>query len=69
LDHPIERRKPQGLQKSDRLPDVDAARKEWAELEGEIREQLARLGPEAVERTIEYQVSGVNYFSRSCCLI
>ena len=47
--------KPQGLQKPDRLPDVDAARREWAELEGEMREQLARLGPEAVERTIEYQ--------------
>jgi len=47
--------KPQGLQKPDRLPDVDAARKEWAELESEMREQLARLGPEAVERTIEYQ--------------
>jgi uncharacterized damage-inducible protein DinB len=47
--------KPQGLHAPDRLPDVDAARKEWAELEGEMREQLARLGPEAVERTIEYQ--------------
>jgi uncharacterized damage-inducible protein DinB len=47
--------RPQGLQKLDRLPDVDAARREWAELEGEMREQLARLGPEAVERTIEYQ--------------
>ena len=47
--------KPQGLQKPDRLLDVDAARKEWAELEGEMREQLARLGPEAVQRTIEYQ--------------
>jgi uncharacterized damage-inducible protein DinB len=47
--------KPQGLQKADRLPDVDAARKEWAELEGEMREQLARLGPETMERTIEYQ--------------
>ena len=46
---------PQGLQKPDRLPDVDAARREWAELEGEMREQLARLGPEAVERAIEYQ--------------
>jgi uncharacterized damage-inducible protein DinB len=46
---------PQGLQKPDRLPDVDAARKEWAELEGEMRQQLARLGPEAVERTIAYQ--------------
>jgi len=47
--------KPQGLQKPDRLPDVDAVRKEWAKLEGEMREQLARLGPEAVERTIAYQ--------------
>jgi uncharacterized damage-inducible protein DinB len=46
---------PQGLQKPDRLRDVDAARKEWAELEGEMRDQLARLGPEAVELTIEYQ--------------
>jgi len=47
--------KPQGFQKPDRIPDVNAARKEWAELEGEMREQLARLGPEAVERTIVYQ--------------
>jgi uncharacterized damage-inducible protein DinB len=47
--------KPKGLQTLDRLPDVDAVRKEWAELEGEMREQLARLGPEAVELTIEYQ--------------
>ena len=45
----------QGIQKPDRLPDVDAARKEWVELEVEMREQLARLGPNAVERTIEYQ--------------
>jgi uncharacterized damage-inducible protein DinB len=46
---------PQGLQKPDRLPDIDSARKEWTKLEGEMREQLARLGPEAVERTVEYQ--------------
>ena len=46
---------PLGLQKPDRLPDIDSARKEWTKLEGEMREQLARLGPEAVERTIEYQ--------------
>ena len=45
----------QGLQTPDRLSDFDAARKEWAELEAEMREQLARLGPEAVEHTIEYQ--------------
>jgi uncharacterized damage-inducible protein DinB len=46
---------PQGFQKPDRLRDVDAARKEWAELEGEMRDQLARLGPESAELTIEYQ--------------
>jgi uncharacterized damage-inducible protein DinB len=46
--------KPQALQNPARLPDVDAARKEWSDLEGEMREQLARLGPEAVERSIAY---------------
>jgi uncharacterized damage-inducible protein DinB len=51
---------PQGFQKPDRLHDVDAARKEWAELEGEMRNQLARLGPEAVELTIEYKDLRVN---------
>ncbi|NUQ27181.1 MAG: DUF664 domain-containing protein [Acidobacteriaceae bacterium] len=45
----------QAIQKPERFPDVDAARKEWAALEVEIREQLASLGPNAVERTIEYQ--------------
>src|ERR1700721_4709378 len=38
---------PQGLQKPDRLLDVDAARKEGADLESERRAQLASLGPEA----------------------
>lgn len=47
--------KAEGIPRPDRLPDVDAARNEWAELEGEMREQLARLGPDAAERTIEYQ--------------
>jgi len=47
--------KSQGFLKPDRIPNVDAARNEWAELEREMREQLARMGPEAVERTIEYQ--------------
>ena len=47
--------KPLGLQNPDRLPDVDAARKEWAGLEGEMRQQLARLGPEAVNCKVEYQ--------------
>lgn len=47
--------KPHGLQKPDRLPDVEAARSEWAELERDMREQVEALGPEAVERTIHYQ--------------
>jgi len=47
--------KAQGPQTPDRIPDLDTARREWAELEAEMREQLAKLGPEVVERTIEYQ--------------
>ena len=47
--------KPQGLLNADRIPDPAAARREWAELEGEMREQLAGLGPEAIERTINYR--------------
>ncbi len=46
--------KPQGFQKPERFPDVAAARKEWTELEHEMRALLERLGPEAVERAIEY---------------
>jgi uncharacterized damage-inducible protein DinB len=46
---------PQGFLKPDRLGDVDAARKEWGELESEMHDQLARLGPEAAQLTIEYQ--------------
>lgn len=45
----------QGLQKPDRIPDLDAARREWADLEDEMREQLARLGSEAAKRRIDYQ--------------
>ena len=44
-----------GLQKPDRIPDLDAARREWVDLEVEMREQLGRLGVEAVKRRIEYQ--------------
>jgi uncharacterized damage-inducible protein DinB len=46
---------PTGFQKPDRMPDVAAARREWAELERGMRDVLARFGPEAVERTIEYK--------------
>ena len=51
----LKQEKPEGFPKPDRLSDIDTARQEWSELEGEMREQLKRLGPEAVERTIDYQ--------------
>jgi uncharacterized damage-inducible protein DinB len=47
--------KAQEFPKADRFPDVDAARREWVELENDMRAQLARLGPNAVERTFEYR--------------
>jgi len=46
---------PTGFQKSDRIPDLAAARKEWAGLERGMREVLRELGPEGVERSIEYR--------------
>jgi uncharacterized damage-inducible protein DinB len=46
---------PQGFQSPDRVADLAAAREEWAGLEREMRETLATLGPEGVERTIEYK--------------
>jgi uncharacterized damage-inducible protein DinB len=44
-----------GFQKVDRMPDVDAARKEWGEIEGGVRAVLEKLGPEGVEHAIEYK--------------
>jgi uncharacterized damage-inducible protein DinB len=46
---------PTGFQKPDRMPDLAAARREWANLEHEMREALQRLGPDGVQRTIEYR--------------
>jgi uncharacterized damage-inducible protein DinB len=46
---------PLGFQNPERIPDVAAAREEWAGLERQMREELERLGPEGVERTIEYK--------------
>jgi len=46
---------PEGFQKPERMPDVAAARAEWADLERAMREVLAKLGPEGVERRIEYR--------------
>jgi uncharacterized damage-inducible protein DinB len=46
---------PRGFQQPDRMPDVASARTEWAELERGMREALEKLGPEGVERTMEYK--------------
>jgi uncharacterized damage-inducible protein DinB len=46
---------PTGFRNSDRMPDPAAARAEWAGLEREIRVVLETIGPEGVERTIEYR--------------
>ena len=55
MDKPIERRKSQGLQKPAPLRDLDAARREWVGLEREMCEQLPKIGPNAVQRRIDYQ--------------
>jgi uncharacterized damage-inducible protein DinB len=46
---------PTGFRKPDRMPDLDAARAEWAELERGMRAALQALGPEGVERVMEYK--------------
>jgi uncharacterized damage-inducible protein DinB len=48
-------RQPTGFQKLDRIPDFAAALKEWAELEREMRNVLRKVGPEGVQRSIEYR--------------
>lgn len=46
---------PLGFRSADRIPDVAAARREWAELESMMRDVLEKLGPEGVQRTFEYK--------------
>jgi uncharacterized damage-inducible protein DinB len=46
---------PTGFRKPDRVPDVAAAREEWAGLERRMREVLAELGPKGVERRLDYK--------------
>ena len=46
---------PTGFKNPDRIADLAAARIEWTELEGRMREVLARLGSEGVQRTIVYR--------------
>lgn len=44
----------EGLAGPERMPDAAAARREWTELEAEMRAAIARLGPEGMERRIDY---------------
>jgi uncharacterized damage-inducible protein DinB len=46
---------PQGFQDPGRMPDLAAAREEWSGTECGIREMVATLGPEGVERVIDYK--------------
>ncbi len=46
---------PTGFQKPDRIGDVAAARREWENLEREMRAVLQTLGPEGAQRTMEYR--------------
>ncbi len=46
---------PTGFKSAERMADVDAARREWVGLEKEVRAVLERLGPENVERTLQYR--------------
>ena len=46
---------PTGFQKPDRIPDLEAARKEWAELECGMREVVRTLGPEGIQREVRYR--------------
>jgi uncharacterized damage-inducible protein DinB len=46
---------PEGFQKPERITGLAAAREEWAGLESSMRAVLETLGPEGVERRIDYK--------------
>lgn len=46
---------PTGFQKLDRIPDLETARKEWADLESGVREFVRGLQPDDVQREIRYK--------------
>ena len=46
---------PVGFRPGNRIPDVAAARAEWGELERAYRELMQKLGPDGVQRTMEYK--------------
>lgn len=46
---------PTGFQRPDRIPDLETARKEWAELENRMRGVVRGLSPADVDREISYK--------------
>jgi uncharacterized damage-inducible protein DinB len=46
---------PLGFQQPDRIPDLAAARNEWSNNESRMRAFFTQLGPDGVERVIEYK--------------
>jgi uncharacterized damage-inducible protein DinB len=46
---------PTGLQPADRIANVEAARREWAEIESGMRAALNQLGADGIERSIAYK--------------
>jgi uncharacterized damage-inducible protein DinB len=48
-------KQPSGFQPPDRIPDVAAARAEWAGIESGMRAFLGHLGPEGVDRVLEFR--------------
>jgi len=46
---------PTGFRNPERMPDLAAARTEWAALESEMRGALERIGPAGVDRIIAYR--------------
>ena len=55
---------PAALLPADRIPDVAAARAEWAKLEDEVRAFVRDLGPDGINRVFDYKMmSGAAYSS------
>jgi uncharacterized damage-inducible protein DinB len=48
-------RPPEGFQPPNRIPDVEAARREWTEIEAAMRSVVGNLGPEGIERVVAYK--------------
>lgn len=46
---------PTGFRQPQRVPDLAAARREWAELESGMRDFMSKLGPDGVHRELKYR--------------